>query len=277
VRKLRGKVAVVTGAASGIGRGLAARLAAEGMDLVLADVDVDALDAVTVELACEHAVQLLSVPTDVSDAGAVEALADRALARFGTVHLICNNAGVLGRFATTWELPIDEWRRQFDVNVWGVVHGIQSFVPLLVEQDEGHVVNTASAAAWVTAPGLAAYAATKHAVLALSEALRLELRASGSRVGVSVLCPHFVKTSIMSSGRRPGEDAGVETADPTRRVCKALSRSIAGGVPPSVVAGAVVTGIKEDRFVISEDVDAIAGYARGRLALADGGSPDLPR
>jgi NAD(P)-dependent dehydrogenase (short-subunit alcohol dehydrogenase family) len=278
MRALRGKVAVVTGAASGIGRGLAARFAAEGMDLVLADIDAAALDAVTFELAFDHPVELLTVPTDVSDADAVEALAERALARFGTVHVICNNAGVLGRFATAWELPIDEWRWQFDANLWGVVHGIRSFVPVLVEQDEGHVVNTASAAAWVTAPGLAPYAATKHAVLAVSEALRLELRASKSRVGVSVLCPHFVKTSILSSGRHPRGDGDVgATADSTVRVRNALTKGIERGVPPSVIAAEVVAGIKENRFVISDDVDTITAHARRRISIAGGAPPDFVR
>jgi NADP-dependent 3-hydroxy acid dehydrogenase YdfG len=170
MENVRGKVAVVTGAASGIGRATAERFLAEGMSVVLADVEAAALRAAAGELGAAGDVE--AVVTDVSDPAAVEALAGKAVARFGTVHVVGNNAGVGGHLRRLWETPLEDFGWVVDVNLWGVIHGIRTFVPILVEQGEGHVVNTASLAAWSGAPTLGSYGATKHAVLALSESLR---------------------------------------------------------------------------------------------------------
>lgn len=256
-----GRTAVVTGAARGIGRALAERFAAEGMSVVLADLS-DPTEVAS-EIAAEYGVVAAAVPTDVTQFESVERLASTARERFGRVDVVCNNAGVLGRFRSVWETPEDEWRALFDVNVWGVINGVRAFVPLLVAQGEGHVVNTASAAAWLSLPGLGPYAATKHAVLAVSEALRLELEAAESGVGVSVLCPHVVRTGIV-----PDDEVGSN-----RAVRTAVKRAIDDGVAPSVIADAVVAGIKENRFMITEDPDTITTHADRRAAVARGAAP----
>jgi len=184
VRSLRGKTAVVTGAASGIGRALAHRLAREGMRLVLADVDRRALAQLSRELPGAMAVR-----TDVSRMADVEALADEAYARFGAVHLLCNNAGIAA-YGRVWEVPLARWRRVVAVNLWGVIHGCLAFLPRMIAQrGPAHVVNTASMAGLVTPPLGGPYSASKHAVVAVSEALAQDLAGQGSAVGVSVLCP----------------------------------------------------------------------------------------
>src|ERR1700733_2921273 len=199
MENLRDKVAVITGGASGIGKAVAVRTAAEGMKLVLADIEEPALEATASALTAEGA-DVLAVVTDVSDASSVQALRDRALQHFGAVHLVHNNAGV-GVGGPIWEVTEEEWRWILGVNLWGVVHGISAFVPVLLEQGEGHVVNTASIAGLSSTPGLGPYTATKHAVVAISESLFKDLRAAGAPIGVSVLCPGFVQTGIAQSDR----------------------------------------------------------------------------
>src|SRR5581483_3263330 len=179
---LEGKVAVVTGAASGIGFALAGRFAAEGMHVVMADVEEPALDKAASELESDGA-SVLPFVTDVSDAGSVRALAAATFERFDTAHIICNNAGI-GTGGRTWEITEAQWQWTIGVNLMGVVHGIQAFVPRLVEQDEGHVVNTASAAGLLSGPGMAPYNATEHGVVALSESLAADLALAGSHVDV---------------------------------------------------------------------------------------------
>ncbi len=174
MRDFAGKVAVVTGAASGIGFGLASRFAEEGMRVVLADVEEPALEAAVTRLR-ERDFDVVGVLTDVSDADSVQALADKTLAHFGKVHVVCNNAGVGGGFGKIWEASLKDWQWALNVNLWGVIHGVRTFVPIMLEQGEdGHVVNTASIAGLV--PGTRVYSVTKHAVVALSEALYHNLR-----------------------------------------------------------------------------------------------------
>ena len=193
--QLRDRAAVVTGAASGIGLALSERLLDEGMSVVLADVDPAALDT-EVRRLTDAGATVLAVPTDVSDAAAVEDLAATAWSRFGAVHVVCNNAGV-GPGGVAWEIPEQVWRWVIDVDLWGVIHGIRAFVPRLVEQDIGHVVNTASVAGLVGTPGMAPYSAAKHAVVGLSQSLRRDLELAGSAVGVSVLCPGMTRTRMI--------------------------------------------------------------------------------
>jgi NAD(P)-dependent dehydrogenase (short-subunit alcohol dehydrogenase family) len=270
-----GKVAVVTGAASGIGRALAFRFGDEGMRVVMADVERPALEAAAAELGDKIGVDnVLAVPTDVRDDAAVEALAAATFDRFGTAHIVCNNAGV-GTGGLTWDIPADRWRWIVDVNLIGVANGVRAFVPRMIEQGEGHVVNTASSAGIMTGPVMAPYYATKHAVVALSETLHFDLRLTGAPVGVSVLCPEWVRTNIADSERnRPAEVAESEmAAEPGAR--ELLQGLIDGGLDPADVAGMVLEAIAVGRFWIFTHPTTV-DYARQRWdAIAADGEPAL--
>jgi NAD(P)-dependent dehydrogenase (short-subunit alcohol dehydrogenase family) len=275
MERLDGKVAVVTGGASGIGRAMAERFVAEGMAVVVADVEQPVLDS-TAEALRKAGGEVLAVPTDVRDPSSVEALAHAARQRFGTFHVVCNNAGVSGHLGRVWETPLEDWRWVLEVNLWGVINGIRSFVPTLVAQGEGHVVNTASMSAWSALPTLGAYAASKHAILAISEALGRELDLTESGVGVSVLCPGMVNSNIMTSERNWPAALGIEPPLPTDAVSEALRKTLTDGttsgpVEPSAAAAVVVEGILSNRFVLSTHPDDVRGAAEQRLELARGG------
>lgn len=249
----QGKVAVVTGAASGIGRALAGAFAAEGAAVVLADIEADPLEEAAAEVE-GLGVDALAVPTDVRDAAAVDALRDAALDRFGAVHVVCNNAGVStgGRL---WEHSVEDWDWLLGVNLMGVVHGVRAFTPTLIEQGEGHIVNTASVAGLLTPPFLGLYNVTKHAVVALSETLYGELAlVEGADVGVSVLCPGWVATRIHESHRnRPAADEvdGTEGEDAFGAgFAEVAAGLIANGLAPTAVAGMVLDAVRERRFYI---------------------------
>jgi NAD(P)-dependent dehydrogenase (short-subunit alcohol dehydrogenase family) len=251
MRNFRGRVAVVTGAASGIGFGLAERFASEGMRVVLADIEEAPLAAAAQRLRASGA-DVAEVRCDVSRAEEVDRLAAEAVDAFGAVHVICNNAGVADTSgAPVWEASLEDWRWVVGVNLWGVVHGVHTFVPLLLQQDEGYVVNTASAAGLMPG-GLGSYGTTKHAVVALSEALRTELAAISARVGVSVLCPGIVATHIMDAERnRPGGARAAQADNPANReVLDRLRRLVPGGTPPSEIAAHVVEAMRDDRMYV---------------------------
>jgi len=203
VEQLAGKIGVVTGGASGIGKALAAALIAQGMQVVISDVQADRLQATADEIGA------LAIPADVSRADEVEALAQAVKARFGAVHLLCNNAGV-GPMARLSELTLNDWRWLIDVNLWGVIHGVTAFLPILRENDDGgHIVNTASMAGLMPVPSLVSYCASKYAIVGMSEAMAYDLAAEGGKVGLSILCPGPVRTDLGSSTRnRPAELAG---------------------------------------------------------------------
>jgi NAD(P)-dependent dehydrogenase (short-subunit alcohol dehydrogenase family) len=207
---LRGKVAVVTGGASGIGKGIARQLSAEGMQVVIADIEAGPLRAAAAELGA------IGIRTDVSDWASVQALAESAVRRLGAVHVVCNNAGV-GPMAPIADLTMDDWHWIIGVNLYGVIHGVQAFLPLLRDNpDGGHIVNTASMAGLVASPGLGAYSVTKFGVVALTEALAAELGRADSKVGATVLCPGTVRTNIHASSRnRPARlgDRGLADVD----------------------------------------------------------------
>jgi len=248
MKDLQGKVAVITGGASGIGRAVAEKAAAEGMKVVLADIEEGPLKEVETELTGRGA-EAIGVVTDVSDAASVRRLRDRALDRFGAVHLVHNNAGV-GTGGPIWEFSEEDWRWILGANLWGVIHGVATFVPLLIEQGEGHVVNTASIAGLTTTAFLGPYHATKFAVVAISESLYKDLQVTGAPVGVSVLCPGFVQTRIAESDRnRPAWAPGreVEGAEELRA---AIQGMVDGGIPPALVADRVIDAVKEDTFYI---------------------------
>ena len=209
LKDLAGRVAVVTGGASGIGLGIARRLKAEGMQLVIADIEPGPLEAAAGELGA------VAVRTDVSDYGSVEALAQEVDRRFGRVDLVCNNAGI-GSVARIADMQISDWRWILGVNLWGVIHGVTAFLPrLLANPAGGHIVNTASMSGLATLPTLGGYGVTKYGVMALSEALAQELEMDGAKVGVSVLCPGPVRSNIKASSRnRPaGLEGGLADVD----------------------------------------------------------------
>ncbi len=200
MRELNGKVAVVTGAASGIGLALARRFAEDGMRVVMSDIEASTLDREAAALTRSGA-EVLAVVTDTSIEAQVEELRDTTIEHFGGAHLVCNNAGVGSRGLKLVDLPRRDFEWVFGVNLWGVVHGLRAFLPHLLEQDEGHIVNTASVSAIYHHPRMAPYNASKAAVLALSETLLFELVDDGSNVGVSVLCPSWVRTNISQAVR----------------------------------------------------------------------------
>jgi NAD(P)-dependent dehydrogenase (short-subunit alcohol dehydrogenase family) len=200
---LEGKVAVVTGGASGIGKGIAEALKNEGVELVIADIEDGALQRTAKELGAT------GIQTDVSSADSVGALATEVVERFGTAHVLVNNAGIgpMGRIA---DLTLDDWKWMVGVNLWGVIHGIHAFLPILKANEEGgHIVNTSSMAGLVGMPGLGSYTLTKYGVLGLTEVLAKELEEDGSKVGATVLCPGTIHTNIGTSSRnRPDDNAG---------------------------------------------------------------------
>jgi len=252
---------------------MATRFAAEGMRLVLADIEETALAAAVEDFRAAGA-EVVGIRTDVAVAADVDALRDRTLEAFGAVHVVCNNAGVGGSGIVGAPLPVWEW--VIGVNLWGVVHGVQTFLPLLLEQNEGHIVNTGSLAGLGGVPGLGIYCTTKFAVVGLSESLSYDLDALGTEVGVSVLCPGFVQTQIGESARNAPSSlaqwTGTESAQSTREMANALA---AAGIPPADVADAVFDAIGAGRFFVLPHEHAALATTRGRLAWMEGG--EAPR
>ena len=250
MQELAGKVAVVTGAGSGIGKALAERFSEEGMRLVLADIESEPLAEVTDALRATGT-EVEDAVLDVRDRPALAALANRCTSRFGDAHVLCNNAGVAAG-GTVWEIPPEDWDWVVGVNLCGVINGIHAFVPGMVAAgEEGHVVNTASIAGLTCPAMMSPYNVTKHAVVALSESLRADLIASASKVGVSVLCPGWVQTRIHESDRNKPGGSDEDAANPDLAGMRELVASmIAGGIEPAVVADQVLAAIREDRFWI---------------------------
>jgi NAD(P)-dependent dehydrogenase (short-subunit alcohol dehydrogenase family) len=264
-------VAVVTGGASGMGRAMADRFLDEGMRVAIADIEAGALDATASALAAKG--DVLAVVTDVTDPKSVDDLAGQVRDRFGSYDVVCNNAGVAGHLGLMWETPLEDWRWVLDVNLMGVIHGIRSFVPSLVAQGSGHVVNTASLAAWLSVGGFAPYCVSKHGVLAISDALRKELEALQSGVGVSVLCPGLVNTSLMTGERnwpdRLGQPPAVAGDPVSQGILKVLvDGTTGGGVGPELAAAAVVNAVKRNEFVVTTHPAEVVAAAEQRLADA---------
>jgi NAD(P)-dependent dehydrogenase (short-subunit alcohol dehydrogenase family) len=251
VKTFRDRVAVVTGAASGIGLALAERFAVEGMRIVMADVEAAALEKAAEGLRRKASAVLVS-RVDVSRPGDVERLARDTYEAFGATHVLCNNAGV-AVIGAAHEHTLADWQWVVGVNLWGVIHGVRAFLPrMLAGGAEGHIVNTASMAGLTTAPFMAVYDVTKHGVVALSEAMYKEAQLTGSPIGVSVVCPGLIDTNIMRSSRnRPEELAETGKTGPMAQAFgESLGDRLAGGYPPSEVAEQVFWGIREERFYI---------------------------
>ncbi len=237
MKDLRDRVAVVTGAASGIGRGLAERFAREGARLVLADVDVEGL-AETGRRVVAAGAEVLEHETDVSSSDSLESLAAATVERFGAAHLVCANAGIMRSMGPLWEQPLADFRQVIDVNFWGVVHTVRAFVPrLLAQADESHIVITASMSGLSCVPANGPYQASKHAVVGFAETLFYDLQAAGANVGVTCLCPAFVKTALTM-----GAPAGGPGWDSARDALEATA------LEPGDVADRVVEALREERF-----------------------------
>lgn len=264
MQNFQNKVAVITGGASGFGREFAVIGARLGMKLVLADVQQDALDKTKAELEAQGA-QVLAMRCDVRMAEQVQALADATMERFGSVHLVFNNAGVASG-GLIWENSIADWEWVLGVNLWGVIHGVRIFTPLMLECAkkeagyEGHIVNTASMAGLLSAPNMGVYNVSKHAVVSLSETLYQDLQLIKAPVGASVLCPYFVPTGISQSHRNRPEDVKMSAGPTTSQVVaqvvseKAVS---SGKVTAAEVAERTFNAIKDGQFYIYSHPQAL--------------------
>lgn len=241
MREFSGKIAVVTGAASGIGRAFAVRLAEEGMHVVLADFEQEALETTTNELR-QRELNVHGVWANVAVLESVRSLCNEVYERYGAVHILVNNAGVADSARSPiWESTPEDWEWVFRINFFGVLYGIQTFVPRMIAGgQDGHVVNTASVAGLLAGNGI--YGVSKHGVVALTEALFNDLRANAARIGASVVCPPFVRTRIFESARnRPGGGVRESLATP-----EMLERALA----PETIAGAILEGIREERLYV---------------------------
>ena len=282
---MTGRVAVVTGAASGIGKALALGFAGEGANVVLADIEEAPLRAAEAEIA-DLGVEALGVITDVTDADSVGALAQATIDRFGAVHMVCNNAGVGGGGLIRNQQLVD-WKWVVDVCLWGVIHGVHHFLPHLIEAEESHIMSTASVAGLMSVPGLGPYNAAKYGVVAIMETLHLEMqRDRNADVGVSVLCPGVVRTNIATAQRnrpeelrrqrrpRPEGEAPSETADARRRNAN-IAAALERGMDPSQVAAKVIEAMYERRFWVLSHPELLAEVNHRNQQLADLENPTI--
>jgi NAD(P)-dependent dehydrogenase (short-subunit alcohol dehydrogenase family) len=278
MKTLAGRVAVITGAASGLGRALAGAFGAQGCRLVLADVDEAALGRTADELR-GRGYPLAAQPTDVAQGTAVERLASAALEAFGAVHVVCNNAGV-APLGVVWEATEPDWRWALGVNLWGVIHGVRVFTPILLRQDdEGHIVNTASVAGLIAPPGMGVYNVTKHAVVALSETLHHDLAARGAKVHCSVVCPAFFASGIHESGRaRPAALAsGRAKTDADRSLEAMLHKATQSGrLSADDIAARVLDAVRDERFYVLTHPKINGAIERRMRDILDGRAPSSP-
>jgi NAD(P)-dependent dehydrogenase (short-subunit alcohol dehydrogenase family) len=265
-----GQVAVVTGAASGIGFALSDAFAARGLDVVLADIEDGALQAAT-ERVRAHGGRARGLRTDVTDLAQVQALADATLGEFGRVDVVCNNAGVDSDTAPAWEMDIRDWKWVLDVNLWGCIHGVHTFMPHLVAQGHGHMVNTASMGGIRPLPFLAPYAASKRAIVAITETLRIELDERAPDVGVTALCPSLVHTNIGTSARNRPQDLIPERGADQAGLRAHLGKMEQSALEPADVARLVLGAIETNRLRLMthpESREAVEEWARALIADA---------
>ena len=279
---LQGKTAVITGAGSGFGLEVARIAARGGMNLVLVDVQQDALDAARLELEAAGA-QVLAQRVDVSSAEAMEALAKAVEQRFGAPHFVFNNAGV-GSGGLVWENTLADWNWVLGVNLWGVIHGVRLFTPMMLAAAEadpayrGHIVNTASMAGLLTPPNMGVYNVSKHAVVALTETLYQDLRLVSDQVSASVLCPYFVPTGIAHSERNRPQGVADEKLTRSQMVGRAtLGKAVSSGkVTSAEVAQRVFDAMAEDRFYIYSHPGALGNVQTRMEAIVGQHNPPDP-
>ena len=273
MRELNGKTAVITGAASGIGLELANQFGAVGMNLVLADIEIEALAAAVADLEAAG-YPVLANQLDVRDLDQVRALESAARERFGNVHVLCNNAGVGAGGAVADPDDIEVWRWTIDINLWGVIYGCKTFLPGMIEHgEEAHVVNTASMAGLGSAPMMGAYNVSKYGVVALSETLTQEMQMGKTNVGVSVLCPAFVATSIADSQRNLPAELVDAAPVPSGEMKSAMEALVAGGIPTEVVGAAVLDAVRHNRFWILTHPESHAGVTGRAQQIVNGVNP----
>ncbi len=280
MKDFKDRIAVVTGGASGIGRGMAEKFLGVGMKVVLADIDEGKLEE-TVRSFESSGATVLGVPTDVSKADQIEALAHKTLDTFGAVHVLCNNAGVGYGGRSSWEVPLAAWSWVLSVNLMGVVHGIHTFLPIMLEENnEAHVVNTASLAGAVINPINIPYGVSKHAVVALSESVHTELQSRGAKVKMSVLCPGPVNTDIMKSSERNRPDtvpAAPKLTEEESLFRRAYEIWLERGLDPKDVGREVLDAIREERFyVITHDFNTFIEQRMRNLIDQKNPEPILP-
>jgi NAD(P)-dependent dehydrogenase (short-subunit alcohol dehydrogenase family) len=283
MKHFSGKVAVITGAGSGLGREFALTAGGLGMKLVLADVQADALERTTDELL-DQGIEVLSMVCDVSKGAHVQELADAAIARFHGIHLVFNNAGV-GSGGLVWENSEADWEWVLGVNLWGVIHGVRVFTQAMLEcakrdpDFEGHIVNTASMAGLLNAPTMGVYNVSKHAVVSLSETLYHDLQLVNAPIGASVLCPYFVPTGIHQSHRNRPEDLKPEVGPTASQLAsQALTTKAveSGKVSASDVSRITFEAIREGRFYIYSHPQALGGVQERMEAIVQGRNPPDP-
>lgn len=258
MKDFNGRVAVITGAASGIGFGMAQVFGERGMKLVLADLDADALDAAVTELR-NTGIEAVGQTCDVSQLDQVEALADFTMATYGAVHVLCNNAGV-GLTTSTMNLNLKDWKWIIDIDLWGPIYGVKVFCPLIEAQGEGHICSTSSMAGLTSSRSLGAYNVAKHGVVALMSTLERELRSRKSKVTASVLCPGPISTNISSnsvktrpektSGKKRHKEETPESKAIAERKAKKIQALLDEGMQPIEVGNLVVDSIQENKFWI---------------------------
>lgn len=282
MKSFQGKTAVITGAASGFGLEVCRIAAGHGMNIVMADVQKDALDAATAELTGRGA-QVLPYRLDVSKASEVEAMGAQALDRFGAPHFVFNNAGV-GSGGLVWEVSARDWEWVLGVNVMGVVHGLRVFVPMMLEAAkrdpsyEGHIVNTSSMAGLLSPPNMGVYNASKHAVVTISETLYHDLRLVTDQIGASVLCPYFVPTGISTSQRNQPRELAAEKPTKSQLIAKMMSEKAvsSGKVTAAMVAQSVFDAMAEGRFYIYSHPQALGNVQSRMEDIVAGKNPGDP-
>jgi len=280
MKDFQGKVAVITGAASGIGRAIADKCAAEGMKVVLADINEKGLADAEAELK-ETGATVLAIPTDVSKEYEIKELAQKALDQFGGVHLLVNNAAVYTT-GTVWENTVSDWEWVLGVNLMGVINGVRIFVPIMIEQDtEAHIVNVSSMTGLTRSSNLGTYTVSKHGIVALSETLFYELAAMDAKVKVSILCPGTVNTPVADAARRrfvemrdvPGER---KMTSEDEELIERLSQAFNKGIDPEEVAGKVFDAIREEKFYIITHPEQKVRVKRRMDGILEERNPTLP-
>ncbi len=274
MKDLKGKVAVITGGASGIGRALAEHAARLGMKVVIADIENEAMEKTRHALGD---IELFTLPCDVSKPEQLEQLAEETWERFGGAHLLCNNAGVSGG-GVMEETSLEDWQWVLGVNLWGVIHGIQAFLPKMLAQKEGHIVNTASIAGVTSCPGIAPYNVSKHGVVALSETLYRELQDKRSSIGISVLCPSYVQTRIHLSERSRPRKHGrseEERAQAMKDAEETFAKVFQDAQSPSRAAELVFEGVEKGRFYIFTHKGSQAKVEERMRAILEDGHPPM--